>query len=56
MESLHIEFRAVIKFLTKESANAIEINRHIADVYVDRSLLYRNIPQWESGQRNLNVG
>ena len=51
MESQIIEFRAVIKFLTKEGAKAKEIHRCMADVYGDRS-----IPQWQSGQQNLNVG
>ena len=51
MESQNIEFRVVIKFLSKEGAKAKEIHRRIADVYGDSS-----IPQWQSGQQNLNVG
>ena len=35
MESQNIEFRAVIKFLTKEDASASEIHRRIADVNGD---------------------
>ena len=49
MESQNIEFRAVIKFLTKEGAKAKEIHRRMADVYGD-------MPQWQRGQQNLNVG
>ena len=37
MESQNIEFRAVIKFLTKEGAKAKEIHRRMADVYGDSS-------------------
>ena len=33
MESQNIEFRAVIKFVTKEGANAKEIHQCMADVY-----------------------
>ena len=33
MESQNIEFRAVIKFLTKEGAKAKEIHWRMADVY-----------------------
>ena len=52
MESQNIEFRAVIKFLTKEGAKAKEIHRRMADVYGDA----QSIPQWQIGQQNLNVG
>ena len=55
MESQNIEFRAVIKFFTKEGAKAKEIHRRMADVYGDSSPKYF-IPQWQSGQQNLNVG
>ena len=41
MESQNIEFRAVIKFLTKEGAKAKEIHWRMADVIVAQS-----IPQW----------
>ena len=37
MESQNIEFKAVIKFLTKEGANAKEIHQCMADVYGDSS-------------------
>ena len=40
MESQNIEFRAVIKFLTKEGAKAKEIHRCMADVYGDSSPKY----------------
>ena len=53
MESQNIEFRAVIKFLTKEGAKAKEIHRRMADVMV---IVAQSIPQWQSGQQNLNVG
>ena len=42
MESQNIEFRAVIKFLTKEGAKAKEIHRRMADVYGDSS------PKWSA--------
>ena len=50
MENQNIEFRAVIKFLTKEGAKAKEIYQRMADVYGDSS------PKWQSGQQNLNEG
>ena len=53
MESQNIEFKAVIKFLTKEVAKAKEIHRRMADVYGESS---PSTPQWQSGQQNLNVG
>ena len=53
MESQNIEFRAVIKFFTEEGANAKETHRRMASVYGDIS---QSIPQWQSGQQNLNVG
>ena len=58
MESQNIEFRAVIKFLTKEGAKAKEIHWCMADVYGDSSpkLVAQSIQQWQSGQQNLNVG
>ena len=43
MESQNIEFRAVIKFLTKESAKVKEIHRHMADVYGDSSPKYSTV-------------
>ena len=53
MESQNIEFRAVIKFLTKEGAKAKEIHRRMAMCMV---IVAQSIPQWQSGQQNLNVG
>ena len=53
MESQNIEFRAVIKFLTKEGAKAKEIHRRMADVYGDSSPKYST---GQSDQQNLNVG
>ena len=50
MERQNIEFRAVIKFLTKEGANVKEIHWRMAYVYDD------SIPQWQSCQYNLNIG
>ena len=43
MESQNIEFRAVIKFLTKEGAKAREIHRRMADVYGDSSPKYSTV-------------
>ena len=43
MESQHIEFRAFIKFLTKEGAKAKEIHRRLADVYGDSSPKYSTV-------------
>ena len=43
MESQTIEFRAVIKFLTKEGAKAKEIHRRMADVYGDSSPKYSTV-------------
>ena len=43
MESQNIEFRAVIKFLTKEGAKAKEIHRCMADVYGDSSPKYSSV-------------
>ena len=37
------EFRAVIKFLTKEGAKAKEIHRRMADVYGDSSPKYSTV-------------
>ena len=48
MESQNIEFRAVIKFLTKEDAKTKEIHCMV--------IVAQSIPQWQSGQQNLNVG
>ena len=48
MESQNIEFRAVIKFLTKEGANAKEIHRRMADVYGDSSPKYSTVAKWSA--------
>ena len=46
MESQNTEFRAVIKFLTNEGANAKEIHRRMADVYGDSSPKYSTVAKW----------
>ena len=46
MESQNIEFRAVIKFLNKEDAEAKEIHRRMADVYGDSSPKYSTVAKW----------
>ena len=48
MESQNIEFRAVIKFLSKEGAKAKEIHRHMADVYGDSSPKYSTVAKWSA--------
>ena len=48
MESQNIEFRAVIKFLTKEGAKAKEIHQRMADVYGDRSPKYSTVAKWSA--------
>ena len=48
MESQNIEFRAVIKFLTKEGAKAIEIHWRMADVYGDSSPKYSTVAKWSA--------
>ena len=48
MESQNIEFRAVIKFLTKEGAKAKEIHRRMADVYSDSSPKYSTVAKWSA--------
>ena len=48
MESQNIEFRAVIKFLTKEGTKAKEIHRHMADVYGDSSPKYSTVAKWSA--------
>ena len=48
MEIQNIEFRAVIKFLTKGGANAIEPRWHIADVYGDSNLKYSTKAKWSA--------
>ena len=46
MESQNIEFRAVIKVLTKEGAKAKEIHWRMADVYGDSSPKYSRVAKW----------
>ena len=48
MESQNIEFRTVIKFLTKEGARAKEIHLRIADVYDDSSTKYSTVAKWSA--------
>ena len=48
MESQNIEFRAVIKFLTKEGAKAKETHRSMADVYGDSSPKYSTVAKWSA--------
>ena len=48
MESQNIEFRAVIKFLTKEGAKAKDIHRRMADVYGDSSPKYSTVAKWSA--------
>ena len=48
MESQNIEFRAVIKFLTKEGAKAKEIDWRMADVYGDSSPKYSTVAKWSA--------
>ena len=52
MESQNIEFRAVIKFLTKEGAKAKEIHRRMADVYGDSSPKYSTVAKWSACGRD----
>ena len=48
MESQNIEFRAVIKFLTKEDAKAKEIHWRMADVYDDSNPKYSTVAKWSA--------
>ena len=48
MESQNIEFRAVIKFLTKEGAKAKETHRRMADVNNDSSPKYSTVAKWSA--------
>ena len=48
MESQNIEFKAVIKFLTKEGAKAKEIYWRMADMYVDSSPKYSTVAKWSA--------
>ena len=42
----NIQFTSVIKFLTKEGANAKEIHRRMADMYDDSSPRYLTVAKW----------
>ena len=53
MESQNIEFRAVIKFLTKEVQRP---KKSIGAWLMCMVIVAQSIPQWQSGQQNLNVG
>ena len=46
MENQNIEFRAVIKFLTKEGTHAKEIHKRITGVYGDSSPTYSTVAKW----------
>ena len=46
MSSQNNEFRAVIKFLTKEGAKYKEIHQRMADVYGDSSPKYSIVSKW----------
>ena len=48
MENQNIEFRAAIKFLTKEGAKAKETHRRMADVYGDSSPKYSTVTKWSA--------
>ena len=48
MESQNIEFRAVIKFLTKDGAKAKKIHWRMADVYGERSTKYSRVAKWSA--------
>ena len=46
--SQNIEFRAVIKILTKEGAKTKEIHLRMADVYGDSSPKYSTVAKWSA--------
>lgn len=48
MENLNLDFRAVIKFLTTDGANARDIYRSMADVYDDNSPQYFTVAKWSA--------
>ena len=50
MKSQNIEFRAVIKFLTKEGAKTKEIHRRMADVYGDSSPVAKWSAEFKRGR------
>ena len=47
-QSQNTEFRAVIKFLTKEGAKAKEIQWRMVDVYGDSSPKYSTVAKWSA--------
>ena len=42
----NIEHRAVIKFFTRKSLNAIEISKELQNVYKDSAPSYRTVAKW----------
>jgi histone-lysine N-methyltransferase SETMAR len=46
MENLKVEYRAVIKFLTKEGVSAPIIHERLVKVYQDQSPSYRTVTRW----------
>ena len=46
MENQNTEFRAVIKFLTKEGTNAKEIHKRMTGVYGESSPAYSTVAKW----------
>ena len=46
MENQNIEFRAAIKFLTKEGTNAKEFHKRMTGVYGDSSPAYSTVAKW----------
>ena len=50
--SQNMEFRAIIKFLTKEDANPKEIHRPMSDVNGDSSPKYSTVAKWSAKFKN----
>ena len=48
MESQYIQFRAVIKVLTKDGANAKEIHLPLGDVYGNSSPKFSTVAKWSA--------
>ena len=46
MENLKIEYRVVIKFLTKEGVSQQNIHERLVNVYQDLSPSYRTVKKW----------
>ena len=53
MESQNIEFRAVVKFLTKEGVNP---KKYISAWLMCMVIVAQSIPQQHSSQQNLTMG